>query len=350
MINKTNTVRVDPERLRTFALDVFKQAGLSEEHANIVADTLIDANLRGIDTHGVVRLDPYVERLEQGGLNTTPEMSISRSDTGGAVLDGDASPGQIATLHAMEEAIDQAAVAGSAFVGVRNSNHFGTASYYTNYAAERGYIGIAMTHAGPNVTPFGGADPYFGTNPISFSLPNGDDDPITLDMATSITAKGSVILAEEENEDIPPEWAIDEDGEPTSDPSEFHALRPMAGPKGYGLAFIIDALCGVLMDTVFGDDVPSMYHDASSPQELGHFVGAVDVEAFANPDRYTDRMQQMVDDLKGLRTADGFDEVLVPGEPEARTKAKRAEEGIPLGEGVWETLQSLGDRYDVQLE
>lgn len=327
-------VHIDPGRLRTFTSDVLQQTGLSKEHADIVADTLIDANLRGIDTHGVVRLDPYVERLEESGLNARPEPSISWFGAGAAVLDGDASPGQIATLRAMEEAIDQASTTGSAFVGVRNSNHFGTASYYTNYAAERGYIGIAMTHSGPNVTPFGGADPYFGTNPISFGLPNGNDFPITLDMATSVTAKGNVILAEEEDEAIPPEWAIDESGDPTTDPSEFHALRPMAGPKGYGLAFVIDVFCGVLMDTVFGDDVPTMYHDVSSPQELGHFVGAIDVEAFTSIGGFTDRIQQMIDNLKNLRTADNFDEVLVPGEPEARTKAERRENGIPLGDGV----------------
>jgi ureidoglycolate dehydrogenase (NAD+) len=345
-----HAVRVDPGRLGTFASDVLQETGLSEEHADIVADTLIDANLRGIDTHGVVRLDQYIERLEEGGLNVSPEPSLSWSGAGAGVLDGDASPGQIATLRAMKEAIDQAATAGSVFIGVRNSNHFGTASYYTNYAAERGHIGIAMTHAGPNVTPFGGADPYFGTNPVSFSLPNGDDFPITLDMATSVTAKGNIILAEEEGEDIPPEWAIDDNGDPTTDPSEFHALRPMAGPKGYGLAFVIDVFCGVLMDTVFGDDVPTMYHDTTSSQELGHFIGAIDVEAFTSLGGFTDRMQQMVNDIKNLRTADGFEEVLVPGEPEARTKAERVEEGIPLGDGVWDTLQSLGDRYDAKLE
>ncbi|WP_137285845.1 Ldh family oxidoreductase [Halorussus salinisoli] len=352
MANQTeHAVRIDPDRLRTFASDVFGRAGLSEEHADIVADTLVDANLRGIDTHGVVRLEPYVERLEEGGINASPEPSVSQSGgAGAAIVNGDDGPGQVATLRAMEEAIDRASDNGSAFVGVRNSNHFGTASYYTNYATERGYVGIAMTHAGPNVTPFGGADPYFGTNPISFGLPNGDDFPITLDMATSVTAKGNVILAEEEGEDIPSDWAVDEEGNPTTDPAEFHALRPMAGPKGYGLAFVIDAFCGVLMDTVFGDDVPTMYHDVSSPQKLGHFVGAVDVESFTSLGGFADRMQQMVDDLKELRTAEDFGEVLVPGEPEARTKAERLEDGVPLGEGVWDTLQTLGAQYHVQLE
>lgn len=342
-------IRIDHERLQTFASNVFQQAGLSTEHADIVADTLVDANLRGIDTHGVVRLCPYIERLEAGGLNPSPELAVSRRGSAAAVVDGDAGPGQVATLRAMEEAMDLAGGAGSAFVGIENSNHFGTASYYTNYAADRGYVGISMTHAGPNVTPFGGADPYFGTNPISFALPNGDDFSITLDMATSVTAKGNVILAEEEGEKISPEWAVNEEGEPTTEPTEFHALRPMAGPKGYGLAFVIDAFCGILMDTAFGDDVPTMYDDVSSPQELGHFIGVIDIEAFTEIDAFVNRMQRMVTDLKDLRTSSDFDEVLVPGEPEALTREERLAEGVPLGDGVWNTLQSLGDEYDAEI-
>lgn len=343
-----NAVRLGHERLSTFVSDVFQEAGLSLLHAEIVADSLVDANLRGIDTHGVVRLDPYIERLQAGGLNPAPDPTVSHCGASAAVVDGDGGPGQIATLRAMDEAIELAESAGSAFVGIENSNHFGTASYYTNHAAEHGHIGIAMTHAGPNVTPFGGADPYFGTNPISFALPY-DGFPITLDMASSVTAKGNVILAEEEGKEIPPEWAIDEQGDPTTDPSAFHALRPMAGPKGYGLALVIDTLCGVLMGTAVGNDVPTMYDDPSSPQELGQFVGAIDVDAFTDIERFTRRMQGMVDDLKDLSTADGFEEVLVPGEPEARTRTERLENGVPLGEGVWNTLQSLGEEYDVAL-
>lgn len=351
MNNKTDyVVRIDHEELQTFASDVFQQTGLSTGHADIVANTLVDANLRGIDTHGIVRLEPYIERLESGGLNPSPELSVARRGSAAAVVDGDAGPGQVATLRAMEEAIDLASNAGSAFVGIENSNHFGTASYYTNYAAKRGFVGISMTHAGPNVTPFGGADPYFGTNPISFALPNGDDFSITLDMATSVTAKGNIILSEEEGEEIPPDWAVDEEGNPTTEPEKFHALRPMAGPKGYGLAFVIDAFCGILMDTAFGDDVPTMYDDLSSPQELGHFVGAIDVQSFTDIDAYASRMQQMVADLKNLRTSSDFEEVLVPGEPEALTRKERLAEGIPLGDGVWDTLQSLGVKYGTNIK
>lgn len=204
-----------------------------------------------------------------------------------------------------------------------------------------------MTHSGPNVAPFGGADPFFGTNPLSISIPRTDGFHVTLDMATSVVAKGAVILAEEEGESIPEEWALDESGEPTTDPEAFHALRPVGGPKGYGLAFVIDVLCGALLDTAVGEDVATLYDDESAPQGLGHMVAAVDVEAFAERDGYERRIASLVEGLSAARPAGGFDEVLLPGEPEARTREERLAEGIPLGEGVWETLGSLGDRYGV---
>ncbi|WP_101297018.1 Ldh family oxidoreductase [Halegenticoccus soli] len=339
-----NATFVDAAALEAFAASVLEGAGLDEECADVVANTLVDANLRGVDTHGVVRLEPYAERIESGGLNPDPDVRVESVREAAAVVDGDGGPGQVATLRAMEGAITLAEDAGGAFVGVRNSNHFGTAAYYTNVAAERGYIGLCMTHAGPNVAPFGGADPYFGTNPIAVGLP-GEEFPVTLDMATSVTAKGSVILAEEEGEEIPPEWAIDASGRPTTDPADFHALQPLGGPKGYGLAFVVDALCGVLLDTVFGEGVPTMYDDLSSPQELGHFVGAINVEAFTDLTGFHRRLSRMIAEVKSTRPGEGFEEVLVPGEPEARTKKERLEEGIPLGSGVSGTLQSLGDRY-----
>ena len=342
--------RIDHEQLKQFSTDALRAVGLSDKHAAIVADGVVDASLRGIDTHGMVRLEPYVRALENGGLNPYPDPTVTESAAGAAIVDGDDGPGQVTTLRAMRKAIELADDAGSAFVGIRKSNHFGTASYYTNYAAERGYIGIAMTHASPNVAPFGGTDPFLGTNPVSFSLPN-EEFPITLDMATSVTAKGSVLLAEEEEgREIPSEWAIDENGEPITDPQSFHALRPMAGPKGYGLAFIVDALCGVLLDTSFGDDVAGMYDSLATPQRVGHLVCAIDVQAFSNLDGFTDRMQTMTTEIKSVQTADDADEILLPGEPEARTKTERSDTGIPVSESLLSSLQMLADRHDLELE
>lgn len=341
------TVRADPGDLRAFSTRTLEAAGLAPSHADIVADTLVDANLRGIDTHGVVRLPPYVERIEEGGINPEPDVTINETASGTAVVDADRGPGQVGTTRAMEAAIEFASDTGCSFVGVQNSNHFGTASYYTNLAAESDCIGISMTHAGPNVAPFGGTDPYFGTNPISFGLPTNLGYPVTLDMATSVTAKGDVILAQEEEQDIPSDWAVDEAGEPITDPDDFHALRPMAGPKGYGLGLVIDAFCGVLLDTVFGSDVPTMYDDTSTPAELGHIVAAIDIAAFTDTDAFKRRLEEMATDLKSMDTRDGFNEVCLPGELEAQTKAEREQEGVPLGEGVKENLEELAETYDV---
>lgn len=341
---------VDHDNLLDFAELILRESGLDSDHATIVADSLVDANLRGIDTHGVVRLEAYVDRIESGGLNASADMSVTKAGAAASIVDAKNAPGQVAAVRAIEEGMSLANSAGGAFVGVKNSNHFGTASYFTNKAANEGYIGISMTHAGPNVVPFGGADPYFGTNPISIALPNGGKFPITLDMATSVTAKGNVILAEEEDNKIPPEWAVDETGQPITDPHNFHALRPMGGPKGYGLAFMIDALSGLLMDTVFGKNVPTMYDDVESPQSLGHFIAVIDVGAFVSVNKFVARLRQMREDIKSSRTASDFDEILVPGEPEKSTYNTRVKSGIPLGHGVWDTIQSLSDQYGVHID
>lgn len=342
-------IRLDHERLDEFASAVLQEAGLAQRHADIVADSLVDANLHGIDTHGVFKLEEYAERLQRGGMNPDPEIGVDRTRSATAVVDGDDGPGQSVALTAMDEAIDFADETGSGFVSVRNSHHIGTAAYYTRHAAEQGHIGLCMTHAGQNVVPFGGTEPYFGTNPISISIPREDGFPITLDMATSVKAKSAVALAEKRGEEVPDDWIIDEDGEPTTDPSEFHGLRPLGGPKGYGLAFMVEALCGILADTVFGKQVPSSDEQLSSSQDLAHFLGAIDLRAFANLSAYTERLNTMVDELKREPTTEGLDEILVPGEPEHRTKQRRAEEGIPFSPEEWDDLQTLADGYGVTL-
>lgn len=342
--------RVDPDQLDAYATSALEAAGLDTEHAEVVAASLVDANLHGIDTHGVFKLPEYVDRLQQGGMNPDPDITVERTASAAAVVDGDDGPGQSITYRAMDEAIDMAGDAGCGFVGVENSQHFGTAAYYTRQAAESGCIGICMTHAGQNVVPFGGAEPYFGTNPISISLPREDGFPVTLDMATSVKAKSAVALAEKRGETIPEKWAIDSDGEPTTEPGDFYALRPMGGPKGYGLAFMVEGFCGILMDTVFGKDVPSSYDDLSEPQDLGHFVGAIDVDAFTTLSGYTTRLNRMAEELREVPTQEGLDEIMVPGEPEHRTKQERVEEGVPFSSEEWRELEVLGEELNLDYE
>ena len=345
----TDEIRLNHDRLNTFATEVLQGAGLAEEHANVVADNLVDANLHGIDTHGVFKLAEYAERLQRGGMNPEPEIIVKKTRSGTAIVNGDDGPGQSVTLKAMNTALSYADETGTGFVSVKNSHHIGTAAYYTRHAANQGYVGLCMTHAGQNVVPFGGTDPYFGTNPLSISIPRENDFPITLDMATSVKAKSAVALAEKRGEEVPNDWIIDENGEPTTDPSEFHGLRPLGGPKGYGLAFMVEALCGILADTVFGKEVPSSDEQLSSSQDLAHFLGAIDLRAFTELTEFTGRLNEMVDELKHEPTVDGLDEILIPGEPEHQMRLSRADEGIPFSQEEWADLQALADKYDVQL-
>lgn len=342
-----NYQRLSADRLEEFAHRVFESAGLDSNYAAILADALVRANLRGVDSHGVVRLDPYIRNLEGGGFNASPELEIQQVSGGAIVVDADDGPGQVGTLAAMDEAIEAASDAGAAFATVTNSNHFGTAAYYTQRAADENCIGFAMTNVGPNVAPFGGIDPYFGTNPLGFSIPTDREFEITLDMATSVVAKGKIHVAEEEGESIPDNWAMDKEGQSVTDPADVHALRPVGGPKGYGLGLLVDVCSGLLSGMGPSPEVDSLYDDYSKPQRVGHFVGAIDIEAFRDVDAFKRDVEQVIDDLKSIRTSEGVSEVKLPGEIEADTMRERRREGIPLGSGTLDTLREVGERHGV---
>lgn len=347
MTEQQHSLTIDHEALESFITTILERAGLRRSEAETVSEILTDADLKGIDTHGVLKVPEYTERIESGGMNPTPDITIERTRPSTRIIDGDGGPGQVVALEATQEAIDAAAQAGCGFVSVTNSNHFGVASYFTHYAAEQGYIGLCMTHAGQNVVPFGGVDPYFGTNPLAISFPRENNEPVSIDMSTSWKSKSRITLAEERGESIPEEWALNSSGAPTTDPSDVHALRPLGGPKGYGLAFAVEAFCGILGGTVFGDDVPSSYEGLDTPQQLSHFIGVIDVEAFAEFDDYAQRMETMIEELRATRTANDVNSVLLPGEPELQLKAEQRNSGIRFTEEDWKKLQNLANKYDV---
>lgn len=307
------------------------------------------ANLRGVDSHGVVRLRPYAKSVAQGGFNSSPDITVDRVAPSSVLVDADDGPGQVGTIKAIEATIDAAEENGVGFGSIRNSNHFGTAAYYTQRAAQEDYIGFAMTNAGPNVAPFGGIDPFFGTNPFAYSIPTNRDFSITLDMATSLVSKGKIHVAEEENESIPERWAVDEQGTSTTDPESVHALRPVGGPKGYGLGLLIDICSGVLSGMGISPEVDSLYDDYGEPQQIGHFVGVVDPSYFRDIELFKREIDVLIDRLKEVRTEDGVDEVMLPGEIEAVTRREREKKGIPLGPGVVATLIELEDQFGAEL-
>jgi ureidoglycolate dehydrogenase (NAD+) len=341
------TTRIDSDDLRTFVETVLREEGVADEHAFRVADGLVRADLRGVSSHGVSRLEVYMKKFDCGGFNTDPDISVTRLGDSVAKVDADDGPGQSAAFTATNEAMELASETGVGMVSVTNSNHFGTAAYYTERASEHDFIGMAMTNVGSDVIPFGGAKPFLGTNPISFSVPT-NRFPVTLDMATSVVAMGRIQEgSRRENTEIPPDWAVDESGEPTTDPHEAVAVRPVGGPKGYGLGIIVDVLCGLLSGVGTSPDVGPLYDDFDRPMRLGHFIAAIDVSSFLDVDIFKSELDDYIDRLKSVETREGFDEVMLPGEIETVKLREQREKGVQLQPSTVASLEKLAEDYEV---
>ncbi len=337
---------VHAETLRAFCRDVFVKAGLDAEGAAIVAESLVEADLRGVDTHGVVRLWLYEPRVRAGLIRPAPPMRLSRTGAGTAVLYGGHGAGQVVGVRAMDEAIALAREAGVGCVAATESHHFGIAAYFAMRALPHDMIGLALTHADTGVAPHGSATGYLGTNPICVAIPAGEAEPLVLDMATSLVAMGKVMVAKALGKSIPLGWALDPSGNPTTDPAqawESKALLPLGGPKGYGLALVVEALCALLAGSPVGPHIPKPFL-LEEVQNLGHFFAALDLRRFLDPSVFKARMDEMIREIKSLPRAPGVEEVLIPGEPEARCRARRLQEGIPLSAEAVRVLREYGLR------
>lgn len=338
-----------PSRLKEFCSGILQKMEIPAKEANLIAGSLVRANLRGVDSHGVIRMRIYVERLKKGLVNPRPKIAILRETPAMAVVDGDNGSGQVVAARAMELAMTKARESGVGLVGIRNSTHFGAAAFFTMMALKKEMIGVAISNASATMAPWGGRSPYFGTNPISVAVPAGKELPIVLDMAASVAALGKIILAAKKGESVPAGWAIDSDGEVTTDASKAlkGALLPFGGPKGSGIALLIDVLAGVLTGAAFGPHVGDFYKNMEHPQGVGQMLGAIDISWFSDVDEFKNRMDRMIQEIKSVPPAKGVDEVLLPGEIETRTQQQREVEGIPLTPDVINDLYRLGLEYGV---
>ncbi|MFD1064746.1 ureidoglycolate dehydrogenase [Oceanobacillus locisalsi] len=318
---------------------IFLKHGVTEEAAEAIADVLVHANLRGVDSHGVLRVEHYIKRIQSGGINPTAQLQATKTSPSTSILDGDNGFGHYISKTAMDIAIKQAKEAGTGAVAVKNSSHCGALSYFVEQAAQSNLIGIAMTHTDKVVVPFGGAEPFFGTNPIAFGFPANEEEPVILDFATSTVALGKILNAKEKGENIPHGWGVDNDGEATHDPSKVVALSPFGGPKGYGLAMVVEIFTAMLTGAAFGPHVSKMYGEYDKNRELGHFFMAIDPSKFVSADIFTSRLDQMIEELRRTAPSSNTDRVYVPGEIETYTAQKREQEGIPLPDSVLAFLQ-----------
>lgn len=339
---------VIPEHLQQWAIAILEAAGASAEAARATAQCLIDANRRGVDSHGIVFLRFYLPRLRSGAARGEAHPAIAVDLPALALVDGNGALGAYVAHFAMSLCCDKAADVGAAVVAVRNSGHFGAASHHSELAASRGCIGIALSNSDPGMAPLGSLGPILGTNPLAIAAPADESHSLpSLDIATSIVAQGRIILAMRAGTEIPEDWAIGPDGHPTRNPNEAlsGAVLPMAGHKGFGLAFMIDVLTGCLPGANLSPDIPI---DPASPEPegTGHCFIAIRADRLRSRSDYAASLARLVDSVHGARRAEGVDPFLFPGQREAETAARRAER-IPLVEPTVNLLRSLGREYGV---
>lgn len=341
--------RVNHERLRDFCTAVYASAGMPPADARLVADTLVQADLWGHQSHGVLRLGWYFDRVRNKVMNpaTKPEFVV---DAGAmALIDGHDGVGHVLTVLAVKEAVKRAKAHGIGAVGVRNSNHFGTCMYYTMMGAREGCVMFLTTNGGPAMAPWGGRKKIVGTNPWSVAAPVGDRAPFVVDMAATGVARGKIYLARNKGLPIPLGWAINAAGEPTTDPQEAidGIILPMAEHKGYAIAAMVDVLSGVLTGSGFLSAVHSPYKTAEK-SNCGHLMIALDITAFQPLAEFNARMERFADEIKAVPTAKGFDEVFYPGEIEARNDARNRREGIQFPDDTLADLRRVAQESGLE--
>jgi LDH2 family malate/lactate/ureidoglycolate dehydrogenase len=334
--------RIDAERLTGFAAAVYSSVGMPETDARLVADTLVQADLWGHQSHGVLRLGWYLDRVRNKVMNpvTKPEFVM---DAGAiALIDGHDGVGHVLAVLATKEAVKRAKTHGIGAVGVRNSNHFGTCMYYTMMGAREGCVMFLTTNGGPAMAPWGGMKKIIGTNPWSVAAPVGKRAPFVVDMAATGVARGKIYLARNKNLPIPLGWAINAAGEPTTDPQEAidGIILPMAEHKGYAIAAMVDVLSGVLTGSGFLSAVHSPYKTAEK-SNCGHLMVALNIEAFQPLAQFNASMEKFADEIKAVPTAKGFDEVFYPGEIEANNDKRNRRDGLQLPDDTVADLKRI---------
>ena len=317
---------------RGLAVSLLQASGVPKEEAEIAAHALVCADLRGIDTHGLVRLPGYLDRIAKGLIDPAPKLEFEAVAPNAARLDGKNGLGFVVAARAVDHGIALAREMGLGLIGVRNSNHFGMAATYLLQAIEAGFAAMVYTNASPALPPWGGRAEMFGTSPFAVGVPAPGSVPFVMDMAPTVVARGKIRKAAREGRAIPEGWGLDGEGRNTTDPAAVMAggvLLPIGGHKGAGLSMMLDILCGVLTGARYGGEVGDQYKRFDRPQGVGHFILVMRPDLFMSADEVAARMADLVERVKANPTAADMDEITMPGELEARREAARLVSGIP---------------------
>lgn len=349
------------DSLFQFTKSILEAAGCPEKDARLGAKVLLSADLRGVDSHGVARLNGYVRLIDKNRVNTNPEIKVVHETPSTAVMDGDAGLGLVVGPDAMNLAIEKAMKVGSGWVAVRNSNHYGIAGYHAMLALKEDCIGIAMTNASPLVAPTFSRERLLGTNPIAVAVPADKEPPFVLDMATTTAANGKLEILQRKNAKAPTGWIQDQDGAPTTDPygvKNGGALLPLGGDrehgshKGYGLSSVVDILSAVLSGANYGPWVPpfvAFLDPVADPvgKGIGHFFGAMRIDGFRPAGEFKTHMDNWIGRFRSAEPVMKGHDVLIPGDPERKLEQERRRDGIPLVDAVVADLKEVGERFGI---
>ena len=341
--------RFAKEGLESLVTQLAAGIGVPAQDAALFAEVLVDADLHGVSTHGVSRLNIYLKRIDAGLIDAKATLAVDRQTGSILVLDAGNGLGQIQARKALDLLLPMARQNGVAAATIRNSQHFGALSWYCNHAASLKMVLLAMTNCEPAMSPEGGYEAFFGTNPIAASFPTGKGFPVKIDLATSTVARGNIIAAQKKGVPIPSGWALDREGQPTTDASEalLGTVLTMAGHKGYALALMVETFSGVFSGAAIGPDVGSMYKNMDRKQDVGHFFCLFDIGALLDYDEYLRRIDTTIDRIKATKKRTGVEEILVPGERSERNARINSAEGVPLASETVAELEQWCRRLGV---
>ncbi|MFW6151085.1 MAG: Ldh family oxidoreductase [Chloroflexota bacterium] len=356
-------VRMSWKDLHRFVTEICVRVGMTASDAACEADALLWANLRGVDSHGVLRLPWYLDNVERGIMNPTPDIRTVMETEATALIEADRAFGPVVTTPAVDLAVRKAHHAGIGWVLIRNHTHQGALGYYVEKIMEKNMAGLAIACARPNMVPFGAKAAGLNNSPLAICVPAGRHAPLLLDMATSVVALGKVMVAANKGEPIPEGWAVDEEGQATTDPSKAEALVPLGGAKGSGMALLFECLASIMAGNALVQPILSTASRRGAEQQsdqgrqVGHIashnqnsiVAAMHISQFMDLEEYKSQVDDLIDSIKNLPRANGFAEILVPGERKERCYAERIKSGIPLATQTLGSLRAAAERLDVPL-
>ena len=339
-------IRVDADALKKFTTEVFTCAGMPPEDAAIEAEVLVWANLRGVDSHGVLRIPWYLDNVDKGWMNPRPHVEILKETPAVLYIEADRAFGPVVTTMAMKRVIEKASTVGIGWALLRNVTHQGAMAYYTLMAVEKKMAGIAIVCSPPNMAPYGAKAAGVHNSPIAIGVPAGQYPPLLLDMATSIVAGGKLEVALDKGIPLGAGWTLDSDGNPTTDPQRARILLPSGGPKGSGLALMFQCLTSLMANNPL---IAPTLRGENKGHVQNSVVAAIDISLFTEVETFQAEVDETIKSLKALPKADGYDEILMPGEPEQKALDDRTRNGIPLPPGTIERLRKAANRFQLQL-